>query len=122
MKFYHLVPRFVTSNQFNTTSSTIQTSGQQPDQCFIRSRIHRWRGDSDSQFVAGPIMRNDFVGRRARLEFYGNQDSICLCTEEIGKRRDRHFTSRGSFVLRIDKPERHGRQRASGKIGNQVNP
>ncbi len=122
MKFDDLVPRFVAAHQFDGTARAIQLFGQQPDQRFVRGGVHRRRGDSDSQFVADPVVGNDFIGGRARLEFHGEQDAVGLRTKEIGEAVAAISGSDKSFVLGIDEPERRRRQRAAGEIGDQIDP
>ena len=132
MKFYNLVPRFVAAHQFDTMARTVQPAGQEPNQCFVGRRLHRRRGDSDSQLAARPVIRHNFIGGRARLDFYGKQDAVHLRMEETGKLcrmnwingfLDWWIVGQGtfyvainpfiqqpiSFVLRSDEPEDHGR-------------
>jgi hypothetical protein len=114
VKFDDLMPRFVSTHQFDTIPRTIQSSRQQPNQCFVCRSIHGRRGDSDAQFVADPVIGNYFIGRRARLEFHGKQDTIRLRAKELGNGRVCHFTPGKSFARRIDEPEGPGHQRKAG--------
>lgn len=85
MKFDDLMPGFVAADHFHTTARAIQPIGEQPNQCFVGRRLDGRRGDPDSQFVAIPIVRQDFVGGRARLKFYREQDTVRLGAQETRK-------------------------------------
>jgi len=71
------------ADQFNPVAGAIQFFRQQLHQSFVRRRVHRRRRDFDFQFAANGS--TNFIRRRARLEFYGQQRAIRLGAEEIGK-------------------------------------
>jgi len=145
MNFDDFMPRFVTPDQFDTTARTIKSLGQQSSQCLVGGRLHGRRGDPDSQFVAVALVRQDFIGRRTRLEFHGKQNAVRLGAKETRKFcpmnrivgfSDWWIAGQSTFylssnplirqsillVFRIDEPKGQGRHCAAGEIGNQVYP
>ncbi len=86
MKFDDFVARFVAAHQFDTTTRTIEPTGQQMNQRFVGRGIHRRRGDPDSQFVTVSVMRHNFIRRRARLKFHRQQSAVRLRAQESGNR------------------------------------
>jgi len=123
VEFDHLVPRLVTTHQFDTTTGAIQPVSKQLNQCFVRRGVHGWRGDSDSQFGTDPVMRDDLVGGSARLQFHREQRSINLRAEKIGYRHDCcDFGNCKLYVVGIDEPEGERRERTRAKVGDEINP
>jgi len=70
VKFDNLVPRFVAAHQLDPAPRTIQPPGQQSNQRFVRCRIHGRRANPDSQLTTVSVRRENFIGGRARLQFY----------------------------------------------------
>jgi hypothetical protein len=66
MQFQNLVARGVATDKFNPIARTVQTFCEQPDERFVRSRIHRWGGNLDSQFGSKGFA--DLVRGSSRLE------------------------------------------------------
>jgi len=85
MQLDGLVPRSLAANQFNPSSRAIQLVRKQFNQCLVRRRVHRRRGDFDFQFLAERPA--DFIFGGARLELNGKQNSAGRLAKEGHKSR-----------------------------------
>jgi hypothetical protein len=82
MQFDYFMAGSVAAHQFDPTTGTIQRFGQKAEQGLVGGGVHGRGGDFDSQFIAERFA--DFVGRSARLQFDGQQQSIGLDSQEGG--------------------------------------
>lgn len=80
MQFQQFVPRRVAAHEFNSIARAIESFRKQLHQRFIRGRIHWWRRDFDSQFVAKGFA--DFVCGCARLDFDRQHESVAFDSQK----------------------------------------
>lgn len=95
VELHHFVARGVTTNQFHFAPGAIQLIRQQPQERFVRRRVHGRGRDFYAQLRTANLA--NLILRGARLQFDRERDAVGLGREKGGECADLGVWRKGIF-------------------------